>query len=89
MSEDRPTYETNSIDMFPVTGFTFRSVESRRLILMQLPFLAHSMQSDAEADPGRNYALTIPVAEDLRDALDRAIQTMKKSDTPESGDQTH
>ena len=79
----------DQINIFPVTGYNFRSVESKQLILMQLSFLAHSMQKTDEADPGRNYALTIPVAEDLRDALHRAIQTMKNSGTPESGDQTH
>lgn len=89
MSEERPEYRADQINIFPVAGYTFRSVKSQQLILMQLSFLAHSMQEIDEAVPGRNYALTIPVAEDLRDALDRAIQTMKRSDTPESGDQTH
>ena len=68
---------TDDIPIFPVTGVNLRSVESQGLLLLQLPFLSHALQKMHEADPGRNYALTIAQAEELRDMLARAIQKMK------------
>jgi hypothetical protein len=79
----------DNIPTFPVTGVNIRSVESEGLLLLQLSFRAHSMQKMEEADPGRNYALTIEQAEELRDMLDRTIQKVKSSAPPKSQSRHH
>ncbi len=79
----------DDIVIFPVAGWTIKAAPENGVILLQLSFLSHELQKMEEADPGRNYILTIKQAEKLRDALDRSVQQMKIAGTPPIGGPIH
>jgi hypothetical protein len=70
------------IQTFPVTAVNIRHVKSLGALLLQLSFLSRAGQKMEEADPGRNYMLSVEQAQNLRDALDRSIREVKKSWPP-------
>lgn len=61
------------ISVFPITELEVRIVASEQAVILRLPFLSHALQAIEEADPGRNYMLTLKQAIACRDALSRAI----------------
>ena len=75
--------------VFPVTEWTIKTIPDHGAIVLQLSFLSHVLQMKEEADPGRQYVLSIKMAEGLRDDLDRAIQKLKTAGTPPIEGPTH
>jgi hypothetical protein len=66
----------SDIPTFPIAGYEIGTVLTGSVI-MRLPFYANALQTLEEADPGRTYHLSVEQAEQIRDALDRAIQKVK------------
>ena len=79
----------DDIITYPVTGWEIRTVPEYGAILVKLAFLSHSMQKMEEADPGRNYILTLKQVAELRDALDIALHKMQIAGVQRSPDQKH
>ena len=71
-----------SIQTFPVAGYTLRSVAAYDALLLRFDYLSHPMQSPDEAHPGRDYMMTRAQAIELRDALSRAIEKMQQAPIP-------
>ncbi|MGA8862880.1 MAG: hypothetical protein WB444_03630 [Gallionella sp.] len=71
----------DDVPLFPVAQLDIFGVPSEGLIIMRPHFLSHALQKISEADPGRNYALTLKQAADLRDALDKAIHQLQNAGT--------
>lgn len=72
----------DDLPIFPVSEWDIRSVPAYQILLLRLGFLSHATQKPEEADPGRNYALTLAQAAELRDAIDRALQKMQTDGVP-------
>jgi hypothetical protein len=72
----------DEIITYPVAGWEIKTIPSHGAVLLQLSFLSHPFQKPEEADPGRNYALMMAQAAELRDALDRAVQNLRSASPP-------
>lgn len=73
MSDEDP------LDVFPVTGWNIRTVPAYNLILLNLEFLASSMQSTDTPNPGRNYALTQAQVRELIAVLQRQLGRLESA----------
>lgn len=67
------------IDAFPVTGWNIRTVPAYDIILLNLEFVASSMQSVDTPNPGRNYALTQAQVRELIVVLQRQLARLESA----------
>lgn len=65
--------------IFPVASITTGIVPAYGVVLMKLDYLANSMQSPEEANPGRNYALTPVQAQTLVQQIQSALQKLESA----------
>jgi BssS protein family len=68
---------SNDTPVFPITGHDVKVYDEGSAVIVRFPFLCHSMQKVAEADPGRHYVLTIKQAVAFHEALTQAIHHLQ------------
>lgn len=71
-----------SVPVFPITGFSLAYWDEHDVMVLRLPFLAHSMQTPEEADPGRTYVLSLGQAEDLMRSLNEGLRRAGRNVVP-------
>lgn len=64
-------------EMLPVTAFTTLALPEHDLLILKLAFLSRPGQPAAEADPGRNYALTTPQVREAIDLLQMQLRRLE------------
>jgi hypothetical protein len=78
-----------STPVFPVSAWHIGPVLRMEMVIVRFAFLSHALQKPEEADPGRNYALTLAQTRMLVKELERSIQQLEKSGPQTPDGQKH
>ncbi|MEC5213298.1 hypothetical protein RCH06_001844 [Polaromonas sp. CG_9.5] len=73
------------IPLFPVATLTVGPVPRMGIVVMRPDFLTTLMQSPAQAQPGRTYALTVPQAHYLVEQIQKSLAMLENSPSPDGG----
>jgi len=81
--------EEKDLVLFPVAGWEIATIPHIGALFIRLAFLSHQFQKIEEADPGRRYVFQAAQARELRDAIDRALQTLESGGPQGAGEPKH
>jgi len=70
--------EQETTPVFPVSKWHIGPVIRLEMVVVRFEFLSHPLQKPAEADPGRNYALSPTQTRMLIKELERSLDQLEK-----------
>lgn len=80
---------SEQIPLFPVAAWTVGPVPKLGYAVIKFDFLTNALQSPAQANPGRHYALQPAQVRELIERLQSALQVLESTGEATSPGPTH